>query len=198
MDWKIVTKGSKSRIRSHKTKCKASDYKVSYISYQSIISKCKSDKDYLKMKENLLGSISRPLIGVGIGNFSQSLYSTSQQALFESLSIGGELVFDPEYLNEEIEYLVNAGFIVNSGEFFDRSYDEVTFFMVHCHFSLYEKLLAQNWIATSRVVIFGNSVLSMREKMKDLKALENAELFTESRFVTDDMAFSDTYICKNF
>ena len=198
MDWKVVTKGSKSRIRSHKLKCKANYYKVSYISYQSIISKCKSDKDYLEMKSNLLNSLSRPLVAVGIGNFSQSLYSTSQQALFESLSIGGELVFDPEYSNEEIEYLANAGFIVNSGDFTDRSYDEVTFFMVHCHFSLYEKLLAQDWISTSRVVIFGNSVLAIREKIKDLKALENAEMFSESRFVTDDMAFSDTYICKNF
>ena len=150
------------------------------------------------MKSNLLNSLSRPLVAVGIGNFSQSLYSTSQQALFESLSIGGELVFDPEYSNEEIEYLANAGFIVNSGDFTDRSYDEVTFFMVHCHFSLYEKLLAQDWISTSRVVIFGNSVLAIREKIKDLKALENAEMFSESRFVTDDMAFSDTYICKNF
>jgi hypothetical protein len=198
MDWQVVSKKSKSRIRSHQTGTKTSDFRVSFINFQEILEKCKNDSSFQQMKEDLTGRITKKVVSVGIGNFSSSLYSLSQQALFEAVSEEGSQVYDPDYLLEEVEYLKRKGFDVNPRLFFEFEEEEVTFFMVHCHFSLYQTLLAKDWVGRSRVVIFGNSLESIKKQMTDPQALKNAEKFKESRFFTDDLAFSDTFVSKNF
>lgn len=199
MEWQIVTKSSRSRIRSHQTQTKSSEFQVSFISVPEIISKCKADQEFVSLKTQISLHCIGKIVAVGLGNFSSSLYSTSQQALYELLiqDQAGEL-FDPAYNSEELKYLSSKGYEANIGKFTDEAQIERTFFMIHCHFSLYEELLFQDWIEKTKVVIIGNSISSIKEKFSNDSAKTNAEKFCSVLVETHDLAFSDTYINKNF
>jgi len=199
MEWQIVTKSSRSRIRSHQTQTKSSEFQVSFISVPEIISKCKADPEFVSLKSQISPHCIGKITAVGLGNFSSSLYSTSQQALYELLIQDqlGEL-FDPAYSSEELNYLSSKGYEANIGNFTDETLIERTFFMIHCHYTLYEELLSQDWIEKTKVVIIGNSILSIREKFSKSCAINNAGKFSSTLIETRDLAFSDTHINKNF
>lgn len=199
MEWQIVTKSSRSRIRSHQSQTKSSEFQVSYISFADIISKCKATEEFISLKSRILLHCTGKIVAVGLGNFSSSLYSTSQQALYELLIQDQPgILFDPAYNDDELNYLYSKGYETNTGRFCDECSQDRTFYMIHCHYSLYEELLTQSWIENAKVVIIGNSIQSIKDKFTNPLAVKNAENFGSLLIETKDLAFSDTYINKNF
>ncbi|OMJ72941.1 hypothetical protein SteCoe_28477 [Stentor coeruleus] len=201
MDWQVVSKKSKSRIRSHQTSTASSLYKVSFLSFCDTISASKKDKSLISLSEKCSEICEGTIIAVGIGNFSSALYSTSQQALYELLiqdkgQIG--VFFDPGYLPSEVEYLEEQKWQVNQGVFNQEQTGSCTFFMIHCHYSLYETLLSSPWVSQCRVTIIGNSLNDMVSKFKQPSAISIASTFHSSKLETIDLAFVDTFISKNF
>lgn len=199
MEWQTVTKKSRSRIRSHQFQTKSSEFQASYISFADLISKCKATEDFSSLKSQISHHCTGEIVAVGLGNFSSSLYSTSQQALYELLLQDRPgVLFDPAYTADELAYLSSKGYQINQGRFSDECLQDRTFYMIHCHYSLYEELLSQSWTESVKVVIIGNSMQSVKDKFTNHSARKNVENFTSVLIETKDLAFSDTYINKNF
>lgn len=197
MEWITIGKKSKSRIRGHDTGTSVSKFLVSYMSFREKIQACKE----VLLKEDWVKKLCRvdmgKVIAVGLGNFSCSHYAICQHALYEILvemSCRVGEVYEPGYLSEEIEYLEEKGFLVNFGEFDKEQLEKTTFLMVHCHFTLYERLLASEWTSKVEVIVIGNSFEDVKRKFTNSGASQKADGFQSTEIKNNDLAFNQTFI----
>ena len=199
MEWQVVNKKSKNRIRAHQTGTISMQYNVGYLDFEEKIAKVKAFIAKQPWANHLARACKGKIVAVGLGNFSCSDYSITQHALYEFLidfySHNGEL-YDPSYLIEEIKYLENKGFEVNSGEFLKNRENSCTFIMIHCHFSLYENLLRQAWVEFCDLVVVGNNFVEISQNFRCEKAVMMVNDFEVDELVISDLAFSNTFVNK--
>ena len=196
MEWITVNKKSKSRIRHHDIGTISSNILVSYTSFRERIQACKSEYSKQQWVHTLSSLIKGKIIAVGLGNFSSSHYSISQQALYEYLletNNSQGILYDPAYLPEELQYLEEKGYLVNIGGFEQEEVDICTYVMIHCHFSLYERLIASQWTSDAEIYFVGNSLEDIQEKFIDETARQKASKFKAIHIETTDLAFHQTY-----
>ncbi|CAG9335792.1 unnamed protein product [Blepharisma stoltei] len=198
-DWEVITKGNRKKLKSHKVKTACNPPKIFLSSFIDRIATAKSSmlrSDFIQQFSYALNSHKVQIIGIGLGNFSSSLYPCTQQALFEALSQeignGESELYDPAYSDDEILYLNSLGVKVNEGEFIRERNNFPLYIMIHCHFSLYELLLSQNWIQNKSFAIYGNPISSTHAKFSSETAIELSKNSRSITINTQDLAFNDT------
>lgn len=181
-EWKIVSRKSKNRIKTIHIKTCSQQFKLC-LEFDARISFTKS---FLQSDPNfplLLPYLEQysEIISIGLGNFSTSLNSCTQQALFEllieTLSIPSIQLYDPQFTVQEISYLHAKNYSV--GEYFTSQLAPSIYYMVHCHYDLYQTFLTSP--AHYSYVIIGNNINSPGR-------------FQSIPFPIKDPAFEDTYI----
>jgi SRR1 len=196
MEWQVVKKKSRSRIRSHKTGTISAEFLHSYYNFNQRISECKKKLSQCNWVIKLADTCSDLIVAVGLGNFSCSEYSISQHSLYEYLidqkKTTGEL-YDPSYTQDEVSYLQQKKFIVNEGVFDKQRGSFCTYLMIHCHYTLYERLLSNDWI-DSDVLIIGNSITDIKNKFTSIPAMQKAEKYSSVLVDVEDLGFHQVYI----
>lgn len=196
--WEIITKSSKKRLKQRQMKTACNVEKVTSISFsERILSAKPTLLDITNRIKLIVSDYSMEVVGVGLGNFSSSLYCCTQQALLELLTaeLGNNLqieAYDPAYNQDELNYFSQLNAKINDGCFENERNKATLFIMIHCHYSLYEVLLDQIWIQDKCFAILGNPLREMVKKFDSPKARDLIQKSCNYEIFTTDLALNDT------